>query len=226
LTSKLFICGNHLGNIKDLPPRTKEVLEFSDLILCEDTRSLSMLLSSLGIKNKKLLSYYDYNERTRTEHIKQRVQNEDLNIALISESGMPMVSDPGYHIINVFHELKCDMQVIPGPTACISALALSGFSLAEGFQFIGFWPKKKSKQTNLLTNLINNSLPIVFYESPKRILKTLEIILNFDNTIEIFIIKEISKRYERFWKGNIKDIHSKLCTESLKGEFSIVINKA
>ncbi len=223
MNSKLYVCGNHIGNIEDIPSRTVKALQSADLIFCEDTRTIGILLSLLKIKDKKLVSYFDHNERSRTEALKQRLESEELEIALISEAGMPMISDPGYHIINLFHELKLSIEVIPGPTACISALVLSGFSL-DGFRFVGFWPRKKGQQGKLVTELAQEKIPFVFYESPKRIIKTLETILSFSKDIDVFVVKELTKKYEQYWKGSVGDVFSEISKKEQKGEFTVVLS--
>lgn len=223
MTSKLYICGNHLGNIEDIPLRTVNALKVADVVFCEDTRTIGMLLSALGIKEKTLVSYYDHNERSRTEALRQRLEREELSIALISEAGMPMISDPGYHVINLFHELSLPIEIVPGPTACISALALSGFSL-DGFRFLGFWPRKKGQQVALVHALLQEKVPFVFYESPKRITKTLETIMSASEDVEVFVVKELTKRYEHYWKGSVGDVFRELSKKEQKGEFTVVLS--
>ncbi len=222
MSSKLYICGNHLGNIVDIPQRTVNALNGSDVVFCEDTRTIGILLSRLEIKGKTLVSYYDHNERSRTEALKKRLEHEEIVVALISEAGMPMVSDPGYHVINLFHELDLPIEVIPGPTACISALALSGFSL-DGFRFVGFWPRKKGQQSNLISQLISEKIPYAFYESPKRIVKTIETIATISEEVEVFVVKELTKKYEHYWKGSASDVFAQLSKKEQKGEFTVVL---
>ncbi len=222
MNSKLYVCGNHLGNIEDIPSRTVKALKSADLIFCEDTRTIGILLAALAIKDKKLVSYFDHNERSRTDALKQRLENEELVIALISEAGMPMIADPGYHIINLFHELNLSIEVIPGPTACISALVLSGFSL-DGFRFVGFWPRKKGQQGKLVAELLEEKMPLVFYESPKRITKTLETIMSFSADVDVFVVKELTKRYEQYWKGSVSDVFREVSKKEQKGEFTVVL---
>lgn len=222
MSSKLFVCGNHLGNIEDIPSRTIKALINSDLVFCEDTRTIGRMLSELNIKDKVLVSYYDHNERSRVESLKKRLEHEELTIALISEAGMPMISDPGYHIVNLFHELSLDIEVIPGPTACVSALVLSGFSLEE-FSFVGFWPRKKGQQSKIIEEVLERKTLLVFYESPKRITKTLENILVLSENIEVFVVKELTKKYEQYWRGSIQEIVTELSKKEQKGEFTVVL---
>lgn len=220
--SKLYICANHIGNIEDLPSRTIQLLKEADLILCEDTRTLGLMMSQLKIQNK-LISYYDHNEKERAKYLRQRLQEEEIKVVLISEAGMPLISDPGYHVVNLFHELELEIEVIPGPSAVLSALALSGFS-ANKFTFIGFWPKKFKEQKEALL-LADQAMPIVFFESPFRVLKTIECLKKNASDLSVFVVKELTKRYQRYWRGSPEEVLSKMQGVSLKGEFTLVIFK-
>ncbi|MDD5456989.1 MAG: 16S rRNA (cytidine(1402)-2'-O)-methyltransferase [Candidatus Margulisbacteria bacterium] len=220
-SSVLYICANHIGNIKDLPLRTIEILKNCDLVLCEDTRTAGRLLAELKIK-KPILSYFNYNEQKRAEEFRERLKKESLHIALLSESGMPLISDPGYRIVNLFHELELPIQVIPGPSAFVAALVMSGFPLQK-FQFVGFWPQQKSHQQSLLQNIKDDNFPYVFYESPKRIIKTLKTILTFSDEFDVFVVKELTKLYENYWRGKAGIIYEQLESSTLKGEFTVVL---
>jgi len=224
LASKLYICGNHLGSIEDIPQRTISIIKLADLVLCEDTRTIGRMFAELGMRDKHLISYYDHNERSRSESLKDRLINEDLQIALISEAGMPMVSDPGFHIINLFHELGLEVDAIPGPTACITALAMSGFSLESGFQFVGFWPRKNGKKQKVIESVVETKIPFVFYESPKRIVKTLLGLV--DSELDVFVVKELTKKHQTYWRGSSNEVYQQLSQREHKGEFTVVIKKS
>ncbi|MEK6558238.1 MAG: 16S rRNA (cytidine(1402)-2'-O)-methyltransferase [Candidatus Margulisiibacteriota bacterium] len=221
MTSTLYLCANHIGCIKDLPLRTLETLKIADIILCEDTRSIGRLLASLGI-HKPLTSYFDFNEEKRTREIRERLTKETLSIALISEAGMPLISDPGYRIVNLFHELGLPIIGIPGPSAFALALVMSGFAL-QRFTFIGFWPLKKGQKLRICKEIADGKYPFVFYESPKRILKTIEQLKEFLPGCHLFVTKELTKPYETSWRGSVETICLQLQSATLKGEFTVVV---
>ena len=222
MTSTLIICGNHLGNIQDLPPRTVESLQRADIVYAEDTRTARRLLKQLGLK-ATLLSYYDGNEKKRVEELRSRLNNTKQTIVLLSESGMPLISDPGYRIVNLFHEYELNIEIVPGPTAFVSALVMSGFPLQQ-FKFIGFWPRKKGQQEQMIEDIKQQRIPFVYYESPKRIIKNLETLAHKLPSVAVFIIKEISKPYETYWRGGIFDVLDKMSQATIKGEFVVVVH--
>jgi len=204
-----------------LPTRTISILKTADKVYCEDTRTIGRMLAGLDIK-RPLVSYYDHNEQRRVDDLRLDLEQGDLTVAVISEAGMPLISDPGYRIVGLFHELDLPIEVIPGPTAFTSALVMSGFPLQQ-FQYIGFWPRKQGKQKEMAANIKNNPFPFVFYESPKRMLKTFKRIAEIIPDLQLFVIKEITKKFEKYWKGNILDVIEQLETASQKGEFTVVV---
>lgn len=222
MSSKLIICSNHLGNIDDLPRRTVKALHDADLVLCEDTRTCARLFSSLGIK-KPLKSCYSHNEQKRIEELKKIIKNKDITVALISEAGMPLISDPGSRLVQFFHDQSLSVQVIPGPSAFLSAVVMSGLS-CDHLRFVGFWPRKKGKQ-QLLIDFIKDNLgeTTVFYESPYRVIKTLEFIAKGYPEANIFVLREYTKKYEEYWKGNILDVIYKMKIATIKGELTVVL---
>ncbi len=221
MSSKLILCANHLGNPKDIPNRTIEALKECDIVFCEDTRSCARLLSSLEI-GKPLKSYFNYNEQKRVDELRIQLKKESVTIALISEAGMPLIADPGYRIVNLFHELGLPIQAIPGPSAFLAVLIMSGFPL-QSFSFVGFWPDKKRKQTSIFRELQELERPIAFYESPMRILKTLKAISLIIPRCQVFVAKELTKPYETYWRGNIVEVTAQIENSTLKGEFCVVL---
>jgi len=221
LQSTLYLCSNHLGNIDDLPKRTLAVLETADKILCEDTRTIGRMLASLGIK-RPLMSYHDHNEERRVAELRAELSGQVLKVAIISEAGMPLISDPGYRIVCLFHELNLPIEVIPGPAAFSSALIMSGFPLQQ-FMYIGFWPRKQGKQKEMINSIKESEFPFVFYESPKRLLKTFKLMQEIIPELKVFVVKELTKKFEKYWKGSIHDVSVQLENASQKGEFTIVV---
>ena len=223
MTSKLILCANHLGNPLDLPFRTAEALRQADLVLCEDTRSAGRLLASLGIK-ATLLSYFNYNEQKRSDDLKEKLSHAEMQVVLISESGLPLISDPGYRIVKLFHELGLPVEAVPGPSAFVTALSMSGFPL-QRFQYVGFWPLKKGQQTKLLNEISAANYPFAFYESPKRILKSLLFIAQVLPDCQLFVVKELTKPYETKWRGLATDVAESMKTATFKGEFTVVVHR-
>lgn len=220
MTSTLTLCGISIGNPLDIPARTLEVLKSCDFILCEDTRTAGRLLSSFSI-GKPLRSYFNYNEQKRVDELRKELQTKELRIALISEAGMPLIADPGYRVVNLFHELGLKVEAIPGPTAFVMALVMSGFPLNQ-FTFLGFWPTKTKDKKQAVTLVESGQHPIVFYESPMRILKTVRWLADTKAELSVFVVKELTKTYETSWRGTALEVADQLEKATLKGEFTVV----
>lgn len=225
----LYIVGTPLGNLEDLSFRAAKTLISSDIILAEDTRSAKVLLNyiqknyQLPITNYQLLSYYKDNEFEKLPET-IRLLKAGKTISLISESGMPLINDPGLLLVKTCIKQQIPFTVIPGPTAVTTSLVYSGFN-PENFVFLGYLPKKDSQLKNLFTtmrqlNNLNNKLCFVFYESPKRINHTLELIdLKFP-TAQICIARELTKKFEEIIRGPASDLK----TRTYKGELCLIIN--
>lgn len=220
MTGKLYIVSTPIGNLDDITFRAIEVLKNVDLIACEDTRRTMILLEKFGIK-KKLLSYYSYNEKQRAEELISNLKS-GKNIALVSDSGTPGISDPGYIIIRKAIEENITVIPIPGPTAFVTALVASGLPMDE-FVFVGFLPHKKGRKTKL-QKLAQEERTLILYESPHRILKTLNEMLEIFGDREIAVAKELTKIHEEFFRGKISEVLKKLTPDKIKGEFVIVIS--
>ncbi len=218
--SSLILCGISIGNPLDIPARTIEALKSCDFVLCEDTRTAGRLLSSLSI-GKPLRSYFNYNEQKRVDELRKELQTKDLRIALISEAGMPLIADPGYRVVNLFHELGLKVEAIPGPTAFVMALVMSGFPLNQ-FSFLGFWPTKTKDRKQALALLDSGQHPIAFYESPMRIVKTLRWLATSNPELLVFVVKELTKNYETSWRGIASEVADQIEASTLKGEFTVV----
>ncbi|CUS98330.1 16S rRNA (cytidine(1402)-2'-O)-methyltransferase [Candidatus Kryptobacter tengchongensis] len=220
MSGKLYIVSTPIGNLDDITLRAIEVLKSVDLIACEDTRRTMILLEKLGIA-KKLISYYNYNERQRAEELISYLKS-GKNIALVSDSGTPGISDPGYVLIKRAIEENIQVIPIPGATAFVCALVASGLPMDE-FVFVGFLPHKKGRKTKL-QKLAQEERTVILYESPHRVLKTLnEILENFGDR-EIAVAKELTKIHEEIFRGKISEVLKKLTPDKIKGEFVIVIS--
>lgn len=218
--SKLILIPTPIGNLNDITIRSIEAIKEVDLILCEDTRNSIKLLNHLKIK-KKLKSYHKFNEHNTVKSIIQNINN-GMKVGLISDAGTPSISDPGYLIVNHCINNNIDVECLPGPTALIPALVVSGLP-TDRFTFEGFLPPKKGRKKRL-NELSIEKRTMIFYESPHKINKTLKDFEEyFGSERSISVTKEISKIYESTLRGNIRDINSFFSDKKLKGEFVIVV---
>ncbi len=221
----LFVVATPIGNIKDITLRALEVLKDVDLILCEDTRHSGQLLHDYEIK-KPLMSFHEHNEISKIAEIVQRLKNGE-NIALISDAGTPLISDPGFKLVRTAREEGLEVKTIPGPSAAIAAMSISGLP-TDKFLFVGYLPKTSGKRGRLLNELseIKNRLPtsVIFYESPHRIGKLLEELSQIFPGSQISVQRELTKIHETVITGSINEVKEKLIGKSHKGEFTIVLN--
>ena len=217
----LFIVSTPIGNLKDITLRAIDTLREVDLILAEDTRRTGILLKEYLIKDKQILSYNDINKTRRT---KQAIEllNQGKDIALVSDSGTPGISDPGFYLVREAVKYNIQISPIPGPCALISALVCSGLP-TDKFGFFGFLPKKEKKLREVLfwINKTEN-LTFIYYESPHRIIKTLRLMNEIIPNKQIVIARELTKKFEEFIRGKVKEVHHKV--KKLKGEIVLVIN--
>lgn len=217
----LYIVPTPIGNLEDITFRALRTLEEADLILAEDTRHTQKLLNHFDLKNN-LLSYHEHNQAQRTEQIIEKLKQGD-NLALVSDAGMPAISDPGNDLVKevIAHDLR--VTVLPGANAAINALVGSGLSTEE-FLFYGFLPRKKQEKISELTRLGNYPATIILYESPFRVKDTIQqIAKTLGGSREIVIAREITKMHEEFIRGTAEEINESLLDEVIKGECCILI---
>ena len=218
--SKLILIPTPIGNLGDITQRAIECIKTVDILLCEDTRRSLKLLNHLKIK-KPLKSYHKFNEHSTVEKVINEIQS-GLMVGLISDAGTPSISDPGYLIVKMCIDNNIEVECLPGPTALIPALAVSGLP-SERFVFEGFLPVKKGRKTRL-EELSNEKRTMIFYESPYKLYKTLQDFSNsFGPDREISISKELTKIFESTSRGRIKDLMPEYKNKKLKGEFVIVV---
>ena len=215
----LYIIPTPIGNLEDITLRALNILKEVDVIFAEDTRTTSILLKHYNI-NKKLLASHLYNEEKMiTKEIEYLKENK--NIAIVSDAGTPVISDPGYILVQSAIKEGYNVVCLPGPTAIIPAVVMSG--LAGGpFTFYGFLNSKEAKRKKEIESLKNNIYPIVFYEAPHRLMKTLKNIYEILGNRQIAIVREISKKYEEVIRDNIENIIKNI--DTIKGEIVIVID--
>ena len=219
--SKLFVVPTPIGNLGDITLRSIEVLKSVDLILAEDTRTSYKLLKHYDI-DTPVESFHMHNEHKKLESIINKLRS-DFEIALISDAGTPGISDPGFLLVRECINNEVEVECLPGPTAFVPALVSSGLP-CDRFSFEGFLPVKKGR-TKRLKELSTEKKTMVFYESPHRILKTLNDLSNyFDVESQISVSRELTKLYEETFRGTIKESVEHFEKNKTKGEFVIVLS--
>ena len=218
--ARLYIVPTPIGNLDDITIRAVQVLKKVDLILCEDTRRSKKLLNHLGIKSQ-LRSHHKFNEHSEVEYIVKKIK-EDRNVAVISDAGTPGISDPGFLIVRTCLENEIEVECLPGPTALIPALMVSGIS-SDKFIFEGFLPIKKGRKTKL-SILASEKRTMIFYESPHKLIRTL---LDFENSFgpkrKISVSRELTKLYEETIRGTVEEMKEIYKSKKPKGEYVIVV---
>ncbi|MDC0388914.1 16S rRNA (cytidine(1402)-2'-O)-methyltransferase [Flavobacteriaceae bacterium] len=218
--AKLYVVPTPIGNLEDITLRAIKVLKEVDLILCEDTRRSKKLLNHLEI-DVPLRSHHKFNEHSEVSYIVKKIV-EGSNMALISDAGVPGISDPGFLIVRTCLENNIETECLPGPTAFVPALVVSGLPI-DKFIFEGFLPAKKGRKSRL-EKLALESRTMVFYESPHKLLRTL---LDFDNFFgsnrKISISRELTKLYEETLRGPIKEMVAIYSNKKPKGEYVIIV---
>ncbi|MCK5391410.1 MAG: 16S rRNA (cytidine(1402)-2'-O)-methyltransferase [Deltaproteobacteria bacterium] len=221
MSSKLYIVSTPIGNLEDITLRAINILKEVDLIACEDTRTTKKLLSRYQIQ-KPLTSYHEHNEIEKAKELLSILQ-EGKSIALVTDAGTPGVSDPGFRIVKLASENGVQIFSVPGPSAAVAALSISGLP-TSGFTFLGFPPRQKKRLIDYLERLKDYPETLIFYESPRRVIKTLEAAAEVFGERNASISREITKMYEETLRGKLSEIKELLeSRESLKGEFTLVI---
>ena len=217
---ELFVVATPIGNLEDITRRALRILSEVDLIAAEDTRQTKKLLDHYKILTP-MTSYHKFNIRSKTDYLLQTIK-EGKKVALVSDSGMPGISDPGYELIR--ESVNQDIRVIPipGPSAVITALAVSGLP-TDKFVFLGFLPKKPGKRRGVLKELSDFDGTIVLYESPFRLVKCLQDILYVLGDREVVVARELTKIYEELVRGKTSEVLLKFEQKSPKGEVVILI---
>lgn len=224
---KLSIVALPIGNLEDITLRAIRVLGEADVILAEDTRTASKLLSHYGIEGKNLESFFEGNEE-RKINFAITLLKENKNLVLVSESGTPLISDPGYKLVRECIKLEIPVETIPGPTAAIAALTISGLP-PNAFIFLGFLPRKGThvkKWFNQVKSCTNDSSlkTVIFYESPHRILKTLQSIKQIFGDVDIAIARELTKLHEEVRREKVSKSIEHFEKVRPRGEFVIVFD--
>ncbi|WIV12312.1 16S rRNA (cytidine(1402)-2'-O)-methyltransferase [Proteiniborus sp. MB09-C3] len=220
---KLYICPTPIGNLEDITLRVLKVLKEVDLIAAEDTRHTIKLLNHFDIK-KPLTSYHEHNKREKGKLLIQKLLNGE-NIALVSDAGMPGISDPGEDLIKLAIESDLEVIALPGPTASTLALVISGLPTRK-FVFEGFLPSNKKERREALLSIKSEERTIILYESPYRVKALLDDMLSIFGERDIALCRELTKKYEEIFRGSIKESINRFTQDDPKGEFVIIVKGA
>ena len=222
MAGKIYLVATPIGNLSDISMRAIETLKNVDIIACEDTRNTIRLLNHFEIKGH-LTSYHEYNKIDKAYELCEKVK-EGNNIAFVSDAGMPAISDPGYELVEIAYKEGLEVTVVPGASAVVSALAISGIS-SRRFAFEGFLPADKNEKKEILTELSQESRTIILYEAPHRLLKTLKELFEYMGDRNIAIVREITKLHEEVLRGKLADIIADYESEkiAIRGEYVLVI---
>lgn len=222
MAGKIYLVATPIGNLSDISMRAIETLKNVDIIACEDTRNTIRLLNHFEIKGH-LTSYHEYNKIDKAYELCEKVK-EGNNIAFVSDAGMPAISDPGYELVDIAYKEGLEVTVVPGASAVVSALAISGIS-SRRFAFEGFLPADKNEKKEILTELSQESRTLILYEAPHRLLKTLKELFDYMGDRNIAIVREITKLHEEVLRGKLSDIIADYESEkiAIRGEYVLVI---
>lgn len=216
----LYIVATPLGNLGDMTYRAVETLRTVDLIACEDTRTSQTLLAHFDI-HKPLVSYHNFNEHKITERLIKRLQAGE-NIALISDAGTPSVSDPGFVIVREAITQGINIVPIPGASAVITALAVSGLA-TDAFIFYGFLPQTQGKRRTVIESLAERRETLIFYESPFKIHKLIDLLGEILGNRRVVLCRELTKKFEEIMREDLEALKGKIAGRTLKGEITVVI---
>lgn len=219
----LYVVGTPIGNLGDMSPRAAKAFEECDFIAAEDTRVTVKLLNHLGIK-KPMMSYFEHNKRERGGEILQRILNGE-NCVLVSDAGMPAISDPGEELVSICHEMGVKVCAVPGPTAFATAVAMSGLPTGR-FTFEGFLSVNKKSRREHLEEIVNETRTMVFYEAPHKLSATLKDMANVLGDRRIAIVREITKIHEEVIRTTLKKAAEDYPNGEIKGEIVLVIEGA
>lgn len=221
MKGKLYIVSTPIGNLEDITLRAIRILKEVDIIACEDTRVTKKLLSRYQI-HKPLTTYHEHNEREKAEEL-LTILESGKNIALVSDAGTPGISDPGYRLVSLASEKGIEVISVPGPSAAIAALSISGLPTSS-FTFLGFLPRSDKKRKEYLDSVREYTQTLILYESPNRIIDTLNSIFEILGNRRVSVSREITKVFEETLRGKISNVIQILKQrERVKGEFTIIL---
>lgn len=219
----LYLCATPIGNLQDITLRVLDTLKTVDLVACEDTRKTLQLLNHFSI-SKPVTSYYEHNKMTKGDVIIQQLK-EGKNIALVSDAGMPGISDPGYDLVQQCLTEGIAFTVLPGAVAAITGLVLSGLP-TDRFAFEGFVPRQKKERQQFFLNLLHEERTMIFYESPHRLQDTLKTMAEIFPDRTMAAARELTKKFEEIVRGTPSELLTHFETEGIRGEFVLLLHGA
>jgi 16S rRNA (cytidine1402-2'-O)-methyltransferase len=220
MTGTLYLVATPIGNLGDITPRMREILSSVSLIGAEDTRRTGRLLAHLEL-HVPMTSYHDHNERTKWPVLIDRLETGE-DVAVVSDAGTPGIADPGWHVVREAIARDIDVVPIPGPSALISALVVSGLPVHR-FTFEGYLPRKSGRRLRVLEELRGEERTMIFYETPHRIAATLEVMSEVFGDRRASVSRELTKQHEETMRGTLPELVEVMKTRSRKGEFVIVL---
>ena len=219
MSGKLIVCPTPIGNLEDITLRVLAALRAADLIACEDTRRTGALLKNYGVSGK-LVSYYEQNEKARSAELVKRMRDGDV-VALVSDAGMPLVSDPGFVLVRACVAAGLAVEVLPGPSAALAALVASALP-ADHWRFAGFLPRKRSE----LERAFANQETLVAFESPRRVAASLAVLAELDPPRPVAVCRELTKLHEEVVRGAATELAARYAKEPPRGEVVLVVGPA
>jgi 16S rRNA (cytidine1402-2'-O)-methyltransferase len=224
MPGRLYVVSTPIGNLEDITYRAVRILKEADWIACEDTRTTRRLLDHYGITTRAI-SYHEHNETERAAELIARIEEGETG-ALVSDAGTPLLSDPGYRIVHAAAEAGIRIEPLPGPSALLAALVVSGLP-TDQFHFGGFLPAKQGQRRQLLESLSDEAATLIFYEAPHRILEALDDIAAVLGNRSVVAARELTKMYEEVLRGTAAEIGASLSArDSIRGEFVVLIGKS
>jgi 16S rRNA (cytidine1402-2'-O)-methyltransferase len=220
--ARLFIIGTPIGNLEDLTFRALRLLKEVDLIACEDTRRTQKLLNFFNIKTPTI-SYHEHNEMTRAPELIVEMEGGS-HVALVSDAGMPGISDPGYRLVHLAIRHGIPVVPVPGASAFLAALAASGLPVDQ-FRFLGFLPPKEGARRQALKQLESATKTLVFYESPHRVVDMLEDVHDLLGDRPVVVAREVTKLHEEFLRGSVSEVLDRLRRKPPRGEFTVLVGR-
>jgi 16S rRNA (cytidine1402-2'-O)-methyltransferase len=217
----LQIVGTPIGNLEDITLRALEALKSADVVLAEDTRHSKILLDRFGI-SKPMLSVHEHNEAARIGHLLDEIR-AGKRLALVSDAGMPSVSDPGFQLVRAAREAGLPVEVVPGPSAVLTALIASGLP-TDAFTFLGFPPRKPAERARWSASALARAETVIFFESPHRLVDTLEALAAVDSGRQAAVCREMTKKFEEIKRGELTALAENFAgREEIKGELTVVL---
>jgi 16S rRNA (cytidine1402-2'-O)-methyltransferase len=215
----LYLVATPIGNLEDISPRALRILRESILIAAEDTRHTGKLLAHFEIKTQTT-SYWEHNKLNKLDFILEKLTQGD--VALVSDAGTPAINDPGYELVQAALAASFDVRPVPGPSAPIAALTVSGLP-TDSFLYLGYLPHKSSERQKFISQVENLTYTLIFLETPHRLIDSLEDLLTVIGNRRICVAREMTKMYEEFWRGDINGAIAYFKSKEPRGEFTLVI---